>query len=84
MEAFLLLQEQLDLFLATPAILDLADNHARVFYAAAAFGTGREVPDIAFDQELSPCQFPLHSRRETIGLLAVSWPVYRMIVKKRR
>jgi hypothetical protein len=66
------LQEQLDLFLATPAILYLADANARVFYAAAAFGTSRDVPDISFDQPLTPHQFPLHSRRENVGLLSIS------------
>ena len=66
------LQEQLVQLLATPAILYLADVNARVFYSAAAFGTSRDVPDISFDQALTPYQFPLHSRRETIGLLSIS------------
>lgn len=66
------LQELLDLFGATPAILYLADNQGRVFYPAAAFGTSREVPDLPFDQTLTDHQFPLHSRKETVGLLSVS------------
>ncbi len=66
------LQELLDLFGATPAVLYLADSEAKVFYPAAAFGTGRDVPDLPYDRPFAAYEFPLHSRKENVGLLRIS------------
>ncbi len=65
------LEEILDQFGALPAVLYLADRDARVFYCAAAFRTGRDLPDIPFDQALESHQLVLRSRREPVGLLVV-------------
>ena len=66
------LQELIDLSSAAPALLYLADNQAKVYYPAAAFGTSRDVPDLPMGQPLAAHQFALHSHREAIGLLVIN------------
>ncbi len=66
------LEELLQLFGALPALLYLADNQARVFYPAAAFGTSRDVPDVTIDQPLAGHQFLLRSHKEVVGMIQVS------------
>ena len=66
------LEELLELFGATPALLYLADSQAGVFYPAAAFACDRHVPDLPSNLSPEPHQFVLHSRKERVGLLVVN------------